>query len=807
MRLSGLLALGLGAARGVAALGVTNTISYTTTDWQKDIGAAKSAGIDGFAMNMQTPDEANQQIATAFSVAASNGFKLFFSFDYGGSSTDMLDRAWRPDTIKSFITTWGNHEAYYKHNGKPLVSTFEGPTFNYEWRDIIAETNCFFVPDYSSLGAEPAASTIGHGLFNWAAWPAGPNDMNTYIDASYMQALAGAGKAYMMPVSPWFYTNLPGFNKNWLWRGDDLWFDRWLQVISMSRIQKDFDPPEFAQIISWNDFGESHYIGPIVEKALYALDIGKAPFDFVTSRHHDGWRFFLPFLIQLAKTGRATVGTQGVVTWFRRTGARTCGNGGTVGNTASQLQLEYPPEQGAQDKIFFSALLGAPAPVTVKIGGVTVDAQWTDTPAGGAGLYHGSVDTGGRIGRVVVEVAGIATVTGNDISGGCSSVEFNAHVYWESGPQSSAVVDVNSYHCVQGFGVGGLNNICQFSCKYGYCPVTACTCSKIGPKPTMPTPVYKDGYPTDGNVILSGLCGFSVNYGYTGSDCSTTKPASTYVPKNSPFFPDTSTAGTGAQTKYNKLCEFTCKHGYCPINLCRPTATGVLVHAGRLTLEPTYRTTLTRDERNLCEFACLHGGCDEEVCAEPSPPTTTANPTPTPTPTPTTPPKPKHMWYLYSGWTNMVTWGSKEPLYGDKWFVFPAQPDCDDVYASVYRPELDDVSKDWIGVRCEAPYGKCSGGSDPRLIEILEMHFSNEPLYHWTIYRDQDYQMWGLDGKNYGYCEPFTDFKPPSFGCTRVVGLGSTETWSGNVKFRCYSDTSYEQIKASKRCFAVSFSI
>lgn len=40
--------------------------------------------------------------------------------------------------------------------------------------------------------------------------------MNTYSDASYMQFLAQAGKkTYMMPVSPWFYTNLPGFDKNW----------------------------------------------------------------------------------------------------------------------------------------------------------------------------------------------------------------------------------------------------------------------------------------------------------------------------------------------------------------------------------------------------------------------------------------------------------------------------------------------------------------------------------------------------------------------------------------------------------------
>jgi hypothetical protein len=41
--------------------------------------------------------------------------------------------------------------------------------------------------------------------------------MDTYVDVSYLDYLEQAGgKAYMMPVSPWFYTNLPGYDKNWL---------------------------------------------------------------------------------------------------------------------------------------------------------------------------------------------------------------------------------------------------------------------------------------------------------------------------------------------------------------------------------------------------------------------------------------------------------------------------------------------------------------------------------------------------------------------------------------------------------------
>ncbi len=48
----------------------------------------------------------------------------------------------------------------------------------------------------------------------------------------------------MMAVSPWFYTNLPGHNKNWMWKGDSLWFDRCMRLFGL-------DPmPKFVDIIS-----------------------------------------------------------------------------------------------------------------------------------------------------------------------------------------------------------------------------------------------------------------------------------------------------------------------------------------------------------------------------------------------------------------------------------------------------------------------------------------------------------------------------------------------------------------------------
>ncbi|KEP48908.1 glycoside hydrolase family 71 protein [Rhizoctonia solani 123E] len=71
---------------------------------------------------------------------------------------------------------------------------------------------------------------------------------------------AGAGNVYMACVSPWFYTHYgpDSFNKNWIYRSDDwLYNTRWDQLI------RSRDKVDIVQIVSWNDYGESHYIGPI----------------------------------------------------------------------------------------------------------------------------------------------------------------------------------------------------------------------------------------------------------------------------------------------------------------------------------------------------------------------------------------------------------------------------------------------------------------------------------------------------------------------------------------------------------------
>jgi hypothetical protein len=218
--------------------------------------------------------------------------------------------------------------------------------------------------------------------------------------------------------------------------------------------------PDYIQIISWNDFGESHYIGPLDERQYVAFDIGKAPFNYVSGMPHDGWREFLPYLISLYKTGTASVTREGLVSWYRLNPNGACGDGGTTGNTAYQLQLEFSPNVMMEDRIFYSALLSSPAQVTVSINGAGRPGTWDQTPYGGVGLYHGSVAIRGATGPVIVSISRngehIATVNGAPITTSCNKGlnNYNAWVGSDiaraSAPTSSGT-NLGDLNCTQGF--------------------------------------------------------------------------------------------------------------------------------------------------------------------------------------------------------------------------------------------------------------------------------------------------------------------------------------------------------------------
>ncbi|KAH8421671.1 Glycoside hydrolase [Colletotrichum scovillei] len=589
---------------------VSNAQNYTLSDWADEIKLAQAAHIDAFALNTAYDQGDGPQYDLAFSAASSAGFKLFFSFDYAGNGP------WPASTVLSVLNKFKGSSAHFLHNNKPFVSTFEGPGSASDWINIKSQTNCYFVPDWSSLGAKPAmelAGGVADGLFAWSAWPWGNKDMDTFVDASYITYLSG--KPYMMPVSPWFYTNLPGYDKNWLWRGDSLWADRWGQVLYVQ--------PEWVEIISWNDYGESHYIGPIKSKALGAMRTGRAPIDFVADMPHDGWREILPFAIDMYVRNTTTIANEKLVFWYRKQPAAACDSGMTTGNTASQLQLEFAPTEVSQDRVFYSAVLGSSASVSVTIGGVTQAGTWSKSPEDGVGLYSGSVPFNGNLGDVVVTISrgggSSFSGSGSAISTQCGAGGLANWNAWVGSATGGAAADptptsMDDLVCINGTSIDNFSGLCSYACSLGYCPLGACLCTAMGKQRVKPKSSGITGYPAAGlNENFSGLCNFDCNLGYCPEGVCDTVPGPLTTPSVSPFSPTACTGGTGPGN-FGGLCSYACTFGFCPRNICTCGSTGGLVETPPIVDEVAGSPVEGTQDYGLCAFACPRGYCPPGAC-------------------------------------------------------------------------------------------------------------------------------------------------------------------------------------------------
>lgn len=251
--------------------------------------------------------------------------------------------------------------------------------------------------------------------------------MSMEADFSYTHFLDG--KPYMMAVSPWFYTNLPGYRKNWLWPSDTLWWERWQQIWQIQ--------PEYVQIISWNDYGESHYIGGLYENELGALkpENGNPPFDYVSGMSHEGWRELLPFAIETYKNNSSQVIDERLVVWYRANPSTECSDGGTTANDVGHGQGTLSPADVQPDAVYWSVLAKSRPQVRVSVGDTSVNSIVTGEPTGGSGVWHGQASYGSAKGDVTVKayrkdaaISGLEVRGDKPISSDCLFVNWNAVV-------------------------------------------------------------------------------------------------------------------------------------------------------------------------------------------------------------------------------------------------------------------------------------------------------------------------------------------------------------------------------------------
>ncbi|KAF8175417.1 glycoside hydrolase [Mycena galopus ATCC 62051] len=241
-------------------LGIVQT--YAQSDWEADMTLAKSIGIDAFALDIGQPEAlysgAELNPSTSFREGclvqrATARLQGFISFDFAyWTAGDTV-------TMSQYMQTYATLPGQFMYDGAAFVSSFVGDGYPYRTLESQSGVKLFACPSWQP-GSFINNVNADCGMSWNAAWPNidnEPLDANITISLDQQYITDLGGKPYMMPVSPWFSPHYGGdtYNKNWIFYSDWLYQSRWEEALQLQ--------PQFVEILTWNDFGESHYIGPL----------------------------------------------------------------------------------------------------------------------------------------------------------------------------------------------------------------------------------------------------------------------------------------------------------------------------------------------------------------------------------------------------------------------------------------------------------------------------------------------------------------------------------------------------------------
>ncbi|KAJ5129956.1 CAZyme family GH71 [Penicillium bovifimosum] len=405
-------------------IGITSN-RHSASDYDDDMRRAKSLGIDAFALNIGVDPYTDQQLQFAYDSAANNDMKVFLSFDFNWYHTDQTS------AIGQKIAQYASRPAQLIVDDKVFVSSFAGDELNVAALRAAVGRSIFFAPNFHPSQGTNIAQV--DGLLNWMAWPNNGNNKaptpghNISVadgDREYINALNG--KAYVAPASPWFFTHFGSevsYSKNWNFPSDLLWYDRWNEILAMK--------PRFVEIITWNDYGESHYIGPLNSPHT---DDGASK--WVNDMPHDGWLDISKPYIAAFKAGESSpnryITSDELVYWYRPAprgvdcdATDTCM--GPANNGSGNYFIGRPDGwQTMSDSVFVVSLLTSPASIEVHSGDYVYN---YDAPAGASAK---AVPMGVGSQRFTVTRNGQSVLSGTslkDIINGCVCGLYNFNAY------------------------------------------------------------------------------------------------------------------------------------------------------------------------------------------------------------------------------------------------------------------------------------------------------------------------------------------------------------------------------------------
>ncbi|KAJ7087975.1 putative alpha-1,3-glucanase/mutanase [Mycena belliarum] len=349
----------------------------SATDFDADMRRAKALGIDAFALNIGVDPYTDKQLGFAYQSAAANGMKVFISFDFNWYNTTQ------GTMVGEKIAQYAGLPAQLFVDGKAFASSFAGDNVDVAALRAAAGRPVYFAPNF-----HPGQGDFGvlDGALNWMGWQSdgqnkaprgGVNISVSEGDRSYLSKLGDKG--YVAPVSAWFSTHFGPevpYSKNWVFPGGLLWYIRWREILDLQ--------PNFVELVTWNDYGESHYIGPL--SSMHTDDGGSK---WVNDMPHLGWQDMAKPFIAAYKAGSASVDSfitsDQLVYWYRVAPKDlNCDETDTTlqpANNASGNYFQGRPNgyESMSDDISVVTLLTAPGTVVVNSGAT---AYTFDAPAG-----------------------------------------------------------------------------------------------------------------------------------------------------------------------------------------------------------------------------------------------------------------------------------------------------------------------------------------------------------------------------------------------------------------------------------------
>ncbi|MFZ1989251.1 MAG: endo-1,3-alpha-glucanase family glycosylhydrolase [Alphaproteobacteria bacterium] len=421
-----------------------------------DVRAAIELGIDGFAVNAFSGQQARSELSSFINAANQLGasqFKVFLSAD--------MSLKFTAQEIVRTIEDFGNDPHYLQIDGKPLLSTYGGGGLGDTWwKDNVliplsnANKPVTFIPYFDRPNPNGDAPSYKNwrgvlnrfpsvdGLFNFLIAGSTPfYESDPDLGRHWWSVLTGeeelarathdSGKLFMAPYLPYYWAVCHPARQYMEYQGGRGMANQWQSIILRQKA-------DIVEIVTWNDYAESTFIQP----TRYPLT--KTP--GIESFPHLGYYELLKYYISWYRSGIEPQLTRDGVFFFYRVSSKDIVPSGEHSSCRLGPISASQKWGNIQDVVYVTAALIKPATLIVTSGSVT---ERRNLPAGLNTVdipFHEGAQTFAlvRDGAELVRATGAPIVasprvenynvySGYAIAGGQSSASWRPSDAWKTG--------------------------------------------------------------------------------------------------------------------------------------------------------------------------------------------------------------------------------------------------------------------------------------------------------------------------------------------------------------------------------------